>query len=683
MSLPAMNQPVDVREAEERLRNLRAIHARIDYQKTHTDYFDLWRAGDGRAFQYDKQLRQVVISYLVFPRPGRWPGHGASVAQGRRTRPYRIQKLRTSDGPQSNRRLADKVAERMEQMLAFGGLRITKILGWGGQGIACAVEGEKANGEPIKLVCKASLGSKGIHEEKLNHILMAGAKHVVQRVVLADRPEEKETAHGQSRETMDLDETLFFIEFMRRGDLKGILNKAAVRKTPFPNRVLWQILDCLFAGVVAMAFPNKWHDPRADPISEQMPQRREVPTGQWDLNATEETMVHFDLDPLNVLVGDFDDGEHSTAPVVKIADLGLARVVDLDFRLDWEDMWGARRCGKVDIFTPEQFAEEWDWINYVPYMHHDAMEKETAGNYHWWTNMYQVAQIMWQLITLCHLEWPPVLEEYWDTHPDGSVKRSWTYGGALLRDEFIHVDMDLRWLIAQCMSHSPFDRPSMGDIDWAIQRHFDRPGPSADERLAVRSFWEAMDGDPSPPAASQPANLAGVAAAAAKAQAMRPDSLLRPGQGDDHRGQPLTFILPDGLRFNALDGLRRLSRKERPLKLSLSRSYRPDKLKLNPRDNAQTHTQWEGDRRHDQRLSDGAHSLELRQRGGDHRRQAELNLIENGQGNGVPFDGGRSDGSNDNIAGSTWQTGHGIPPTERLYFRMQGKQKKHRITGCD
>lgn len=517
-----MNQPVDVREAEERLRNLRAIHVRIDYQKTHTDYFDLWRAGDGRAFQYDKQLRQVVISYLVFPRPGRWPGHGASVAQGRRTRPYRIQKLRTSDGPQSNRRRADKVAERMEQMLAFGGLRITKILGWGGQGIACAVEGEKANGEPIKLVCKASLGSKGIHEEKLNHILMAGAKHVVQRVVLADRPEEKETAHGQSRETMDLDETLFFIEFMRRGDLKGILNKAAVRKTPFPNRVLWQILDCLFAGVVAMAFPNKWHDPRADPISEQMPQRREVPTGQWDLNATEETMVHFDLDPLNVLVGDFDDGEHSTAPVVKIADLGLARVVDLDFRLDWEDMWGARRCGKVDSFTPEQFAEEWDWINYVPYMHHDAMEKETAGNYHWWTNMYQVAQIMWQLITLCHLEWPPVLEEYWDTHPDGSVKRSWTYGGALLRDEFIHVDMDLRWLIAQCMSHSPFDRPSMGDIDWAIQRHFDRPGPSADERLAVRSFWEAMDGDPSPPAASQPANLAGVAAAAAKAQAMRP-----------------------------------------------------------------------------------------------------------------------------------------------------------------
>lgn len=515
-------------------------------QKKRTDYFYLWRDGDEQVFEYDEDRRRHVLQRMEFPLRGRWPGHRFRFAPGsRRPSIYRIQKPRTQDtGPRRNRDLAENIAAQMDAQLEFAGLRVTRILGWGGLGIACAVEGHRAkDGVPVKLVCKAALVDGGMGQEKRNHVLTAGARHVVQRVVLVDGPgpgeEEEEEGLGANghanRRRMDASDGILVIEFMRYGDLDGILKRASERDTPFPDTVLWHIFHCLFRGVVGMAFPGAWRSPGNDPEREQTPQRTERIEGRPPLNSATNTMVHFDLDPLNVLVGDFDDdgGEHIAAPVVKIGDLGLAQNVDLQFRLHSRAMWQTRQCGKVHIYTPEQFAEEWDYVHGAPIYHPEPTERDPAGNYHWWTNMYQVAQVMWQLVTLCHLEWPPVLEDYNETLADGSETRRWSYGAALLSEEFDYADLSLRSLLVSCMNHNPTERPTMAEIDEVIRGHVDAHELSARERLEAQDFWDNIFAEPDPPSASQPADLAGVAAAAAAAKQDGPPLSFRPGASRD------------------------------------------------------------------------------------------------------------------------------------------------------
>lgn len=524
---------------------MRDYYADLLYiQKRNTDFFNLWREGDEQVYNYDGDRRQHVLRQMPFPRRGRWPGHRKkNYPNGSRPYLYRIVKQRSHIGPDSRRVAAEDVAAGLGAALQFADLRLTKILGWGGLGIACAIEGHRASGEPIKVVYKAALDDEGMAEEKRNHILMAGAKHIVQRVVLADTAEEVQEPAGRNRQRMDASGEILMIEFMRHGDLSGILGKASVSNTPFPDLVLWQIFDCLFRGVVAMAFPGGWCWGDVDPENEQIKQQTECCEGRGMLNAVSNTMVHFDLDPLNVLVGDFDE-EHSAAPVVKIADLGLAQNIDMQVRLKSQKMWRLRQYGKVNIYTPEQFAEEWDYIAGAPIYHPDRTERETAGNYHWWSNMYQVAQVMFELITLCHLEWPPVLEQYYEDLADGSKGKRWSYGTALLADEFDHVDLTLRQVVAACMNHNPLERPLMAELDEVIREHVGTHEPSAQERLEVQHFWDRILGEPPSAAESQPADLAGVVAAAEAAAAQATPRLAAQVQSVPGRGQdapPLSF----------------------------------------------------------------------------------------------------------------------------------------------
>ena len=56
-------------------------------------------------------------------------------------------------------------------------------------------------------------------------------------------------------------------------------------------------------------------------------------------------MVHFDLDPSDVLVGDFDtdDGQVGLIPILKIADLGLSEFLEPLFD---DNQSNLRRQGK-------------------------------------------------------------------------------------------------------------------------------------------------------------------------------------------------------------------------------------------------------------------------------------------------------------------------------------------------
>lgn len=78
---------------------------------------------------------------------------------------------------------------------------------------------------------------------------------------------------------------------------------------------------------------------------------------------------------------------------------------------------------------------------------------------------------MWTLITLHKPPKGPIpgcLDR--EEAEDGSTKEFWTYGSFLMDEErFGNVDIDLRFLVARCMMDKPADRPSMQELQAAIQ----------------------------------------------------------------------------------------------------------------------------------------------------------------------------------------------------------------------
>lgn len=519
-------------------------------QLQRTDFFYLWREGDQQAKIYDKNARFLVYRHMTFPKVGEWPGH---FPQGTRGTMYRIRKSPLK-GHEAQRRNAEKKARELDGQLRLADMKVGKILGWGGLGIACLVEGTKKDGKPMKVVAKVALNkeeNRAMAEEKRCHIRMAGARHIVQRVVIEEKgaysspgssstssksskskhmppskrerggallhdtagpgyedPEDPEAVQDMMddlmelnkknfREKFDARKDLLFIEFMKNGDMWGTIGKASSEGLIFPNHVLWYIFECLFRGCVAMAYPRAWAGAQADPEHENVPQIRESYQGRHAPDFVKSTLVHFDLDPKNVLVGDFDEDEHKEVPVVKIADLGLAQIVNWRFRKDAMTMWQSRKCGKLSIFTPEQFTEEWDWVRAAPIKEPGAGEG-TAGNYHWWTNLYQAAQVMWQLITLCTIESPPVISEMKVRFEGGVEGKQWTYGGVLADPIYdkAKVCPDLRYLVMLCMSHKPSDRPNMEYLEWTLKEAMDRyravnKGPEAARKWCERFFNDA------------------------------------------------------------------------------------------------------------------------------------------------------------------------------------------------
>lgn len=182
------------------------------------------------------------------------------------------------------------------------GFKFIKILGWGGLGVCSLYEADDGIGSKIEVVCKRDLETRYnyIHREIKSHVATAGAKHIVQRVILkhhhikieqvnkqlsafdplhkgkgkadddsgyfadldADddfeviEPPEAEPFEVLEKKFVELDikkdfkgamdahERLLFIEFMSRGRFGDHIGEVAKENGELPNHVLWQVFDC-------------------------------------------------------------------------------------------------------------------------------------------------------------------------------------------------------------------------------------------------------------------------------------------------------------------------------------------------------------------------------------------------------------------------------------------------------
>ena len=110
------------------------------------------------------------------------------------------------------------------------------------------------------------------------------------------------------------------MEHMRNGSLKYWLARATYDQTRFRDEALWRILRCLVEACIAMKYPprrqrrnphpaNPYHSEDGPPIPEVIPRPH---------LRDEANYIHFDIDPSNVFVGDFDAAAHANMPIVKV-----------------------------------------------------------------------------------------------------------------------------------------------------------------------------------------------------------------------------------------------------------------------------------------------------------------------------------------------------------------------------
>lgn len=100
-------------------------------------------------------------------------------------------------------------------------------------------------------------------------------------------------------------------------------------------------------------------------------------------------IIHFDLKPENIFLNERNT-RHAHTPVCVVGDFGLAAHQPAD-RAIREDIETLRGHGTPGHYTPEQFTEAWDF---------DDWETSHAGDYSSHTNLWQMAGIMYQLVTL-------------------------------------------------------------------------------------------------------------------------------------------------------------------------------------------------------------------------------------------------------------------------------------------
>lgn len=159
------------------------------------------------------------------------------------------------------------------------------------------------------------------------------------------------------------------------------------------------------------------------------------------------------------------------------------------------DLWQFRLAGKPQIFVPEQFTQEWE---YEAAIDRDHLQREdTAGNYHWWSNLFQVGWIMWSLITHAYPPVPPTMCSYEYANPElgqgggggggldddagDDTVYGFTYGAQLMEDEYGEYDTSLRSLLMRLLDHNPTQRPKLLWLERTLLVHARREVLSTNE----------------------------------------------------------------------------------------------------------------------------------------------------------------------------------------------------------
>lgn len=311
------------------------------------------------------------------------------------------------------------------------------------------------------------------------------------------------------------------LEYYARGDVHGALRKFAQyywvtltneQRIALPKKFYWNIFKCLWMMHVAMAYPPRsladdqdafWASD--EPIKEEFP-------GFFDPSERRQPrrFVHFDLDPQNILVGDFDadrGSDHYSVPNLKLSDFGCMQEVTRTKLRDVTYMHSLRRVGKTMYLAPEQFTTEWDlpfWDQRQPPQDWPA---EVAGKFSNKTNLFQLGLVMYNFLTLTTVgagdpRPQPIPYPHHPQHPiEGGQQRGRTYASVLLYDDQAgHIEPYLRDLVIRMLYEDADRRPGFLEIESILR--FTQPWARGDDEsreLSLRIFDQPLQSVPDGP----------------------------------------------------------------------------------------------------------------------------------------------------------------------------------------
>ncbi|KUI60927.1 Myoblast growth factor receptor egl-15 [Cytospora mali] len=428
-------------------------------------------------------------------RQGAWYGQYSGDPNIPIEKQVRMRWLFRDRGGGSNRaksEIANRGAKAVRRFLRGRGcdVNLLQVLGWGGNGVASLFEVGPGSGVARKKVVVKSMLRSGhgndMDAERRMTLNLKRARHIVQilswRLELMANIDPPNQVPGATNgwALIDGNKELLTLEYMKNGDLWGFIKKIAAAGERTPNKILWKIFFCLVRACISMKVPPRlrtgangepfWDNSVGPDLVEGVPSAAD-PTRKHTLD-----VVHFDLDTKNILIGDFDNNEHQTAPILKVSDFGLAKTNTDAIFSEPIRAWLRRKAGKVQYLLPEQFHKEWEYIDILPGL--EQTQPTVAGQYGSWSNVYAIALSMQLLISQAGPPYPPVALGPLN-HPDGNnlfevppvfvdvrqnrVRPFYTHGYQLEIET--DVDPQLRHLLMRCLADKPTDRPMLQELE--------------------------------------------------------------------------------------------------------------------------------------------------------------------------------------------------------------------------
>ncbi|KAK1751334.1 kinase-like domain-containing protein [Echria macrotheca] len=525
--------------------------------------FDKWRMNTSstlRAYrEHDRQWRQRTATAAQLPgflqlANVAYPGPPATVILPPNWTPGPPASFRLRPPKDPTDAMLDRIrdiAKRVWDHRKDHEIEFIKIIGHGGQGIAALFKGPP----PLNkyYVVKTSISTS---QQARNTLAAEAAKqreylglvHIVPALKLYRA--HRQPAYGMQRKMYSLrrprpgrspiEESQAFapdptciLEYYPRGSLMKWIrevgssisnaipppaNDLAAHAMAIPERDLWRIFDCLVKGCIGLEFPPtpaEVEDFTGKNVSERMPRLR------WKTSSG----VHLDLDPSNVLIGDFDEGTHgdihAVTPALKINDFGLyEEMADNINNRELYGFWSTRECGKDKYLTPEQFTDEWDYCRNYP---DPGAGFSVAGNYGPHTNIWGIGATMSDCITLRYPSYP--VAEFMTVA--GFAGQVATYGGHLLNctavirgngapinqrfPAVVHwsqYSQTLRELVARCLCHDPLHRPDLKTLQRLVTEGLLAQGPTRALNRADRRRVDQLIARPPPEPTRLPTELA-------------------------------------------------------------------------------------------------------------------------------------------------------------------------------
>ncbi|KAI0837172.1 kinase-like protein [Hypoxylon sp. FL0890] len=360
-----------------------------------------------------------------------------------------------------------------------GKLRYKRVLGFGGFGMVQLWQILEPDGKVSREIAvkfplisgQRTLSSETRVEIAWMGITFRNCEHITQ---LARIGKGTEIEKGRLYNNPDAESPIIVMEVLPKGSLRDLIGRInAAREFKFrnptlknqhkigyiPNRVLWRMFLCLTRAIIGLAYP-----PTEEAQNKPAPYR-EIINPRGLTPPIPSKVIHFDLDPQNILIGDIDhagrDNEHNRSPKIKIADFGCTRVWNDE--LDEEGKIKLIQRGKWDWSAPEQRQPQ-KWIR--QYIGHPI-------------NVWAIGVTMFNLLTLRHPvdgTWGPLYRQFKQDIRDPPVVPVSTWGWQLVEDDsapleaFIQsYDYALRQLIARCMCDDPRNRPDLEELLWRIE----------------------------------------------------------------------------------------------------------------------------------------------------------------------------------------------------------------------